>query len=192
MTQTDVQFVIATISDSAWHMRTLRAVRELGLPDWAIGAGFVRNAVWDRLHGFRKPTPLSDIDVLFCDPSDASKAREAKIEAALALALPDRPWSVRNQARMHIRKSDRPYASTADAMSFWLETPTCVAVHLDHRDVITVIAPYGLSDLIGMRGAPTQRGRENFDQYMERMKSKNWPRIWPKVRVEGLPKNGSQ
>lgn len=32
-----------------WHL--LDIVRSLALPDCWIGAGFVRNAVWDHLHG---------------------------------------------------------------------------------------------------------------------------------------------
>lgn len=180
------RLVVDAMVSSPWHLQTLRVVRDLNLPDWAIGAGFVRNAVWDRLHGFAESTPLSDIDVLFFDPVDASPAREEYLEAALVDALPDRPWSVRNQARMHIRNSDRPYISTEDAMSFWLETPTCVAVRLDQADKISIISPFGLADLIEMRGAPTAAGLKKLDQYMDRMHAKNWPATWPKVTVEGL------
>lgn len=175
-----------TLLNSLWHMRTLQVVRGLGLLDWAIGAGFVRNAVWDQLHGFDTMTPLADVDVLFFDRADPSPKREAEIETTLVSAFPHRPWSVRNQARMHLRNSDRPYSSTTDAISFWLETPTCVAARLDSDENITVIAPHGLSDLVGMRGKPTARGREKSDQYLARMHSKNWPLTWPKVSVEGL------
>ncbi|MHA1572058.1 MAG: nucleotidyltransferase family protein [Alphaproteobacteria bacterium] len=171
---------------SPWHLQTLRAVRDLNLPDWAIGAGFVRNAVWDRLHDYGKPTPLSDIDVLYFDPADLNPARDGEFEVALAAALAGRPWSVRNQARMHLRNADRPYHSTEDAIRHWLETPTCVAVRLDRAGRIDIISPFGLSDLMAMRGAPTVAGLEKFDQYMDRMQAKNWPAIWPDVRVEGL------
>ncbi|MEO1142771.1 MAG: nucleotidyltransferase family protein, partial [Pseudomonadota bacterium] len=102
-------------------METLQAARGIGLPDWAIGAGFIRNAVWDHLHGYDKITPLADIDVLYFEPSDLSKERELDIEAILKAILPDRPWSVRNQARMHLRNNDAPYASTEDALRYWLE-----------------------------------------------------------------------
>jgi hypothetical protein len=30
----------------------LDAVRRQRLPDWAVGAGFIRSAVWDALHGY--------------------------------------------------------------------------------------------------------------------------------------------
>lgn len=181
-----LELVRDTLSASAWHMATLEAVRELDLPDWAVGAGFVRNAVWDHLHGFDAMTPLNDVDVLYFDPSDLSATKETEFEGTLHGILPHRPWSVRNQARMHLRNCDPPYGSTVDAMSYWLETPTCVAARLDHAGTIAILAPHGLSDLVGMRGAPTARGRQVFDQYLQRMRSKNWPRTWPNVVVEGL------
>lgn len=176
-----IAFVKDTLCRSVWHLETLRAVREMALPDWAIGAGFVRSLVWDRLHGFEKATPLNDIDVLFFDPEDTRSARELEIEAALTEKISDRPWSVRNQARMHLRNGDRPYTSTADALCFWLETPTCVAVRLGAGDEIDVIAPFGLSDLIDMRIAPTARGRVRRAEYEERVARKNWLQTWPKA-----------
>ena len=187
MEQENRQLVTDEVAGSAWHMATLRAVADLQLPDWAVGAGFVRNAVWDRLHGFEHQTPLGDIDVLFFDAEDISRAREQDLEAALTGALPDRPWSVRNQARMHLRNGDRPYRSTEDAMSFWLETPTCVAVRSDLRGQVEIIAPFGLRDLVEMRAMPTVAGRRKPDQYRARMAAKNWPGTWPGVRVELTP-----
>jgi len=164
----------------------LDAVRALGLPDWAVGAGFVRNAVWDRLHGFVAPTPLDDVDVLYFDPADFSKATEQALEARLAAAMPDVPWSVRNQARMHRRNGDAPYRDTEDALRYWLETATCVAVRLERDDSLTVIAPYGVDDLLGFCSGPTPRGRQRDEAYRARMRAKNWPARWPRVRVAGL------
>ncbi len=169
---------------SAWHMDTLRAVRDLGLSDWAIGAGFVRNAVWDHLHGFHRHTPLADVDVLYFDPSNPDKAAETCIRARLDELLPDRPWSVKNQARMHLRNGDPAYRSTEEAMSYWLETPTCVAVRLEPEDELTVIAPFGLGDLIAMRARPTPRGRIRGTAYLSRMQDKNWSATWPRVVVQ--------
>ncbi|MGL4613057.1 MAG: nucleotidyltransferase family protein, partial [Shewanella sp.] len=39
------------------------------MPQWCIAAGFVRNLVWDRLHGLA-PMPLADIDVIYYCPQD--------------------------------------------------------------------------------------------------------------------------
>ncbi len=172
---------VRTAMAGRWYRETLQAARALGLPDWAIGAGFVRNAVWDRLSGLPR-TPLDDVDVLFFDPADTSRERETALEARLAAALP-RPWSVRNQARMHLRNGDAPYRSTEDAMRHWLETPTAVAVRLEADGSLAILAPFGLDDLLAMRGAPTPAGRAKPDQYRERMQAKDWPARWPGVTL---------
>jgi hypothetical protein len=48
-------------------MDALVAVRGLGLASWCIGAGAVRNLVWDALHDKVTPSELADIDVAYFD-----------------------------------------------------------------------------------------------------------------------------
>jgi hypothetical protein len=176
--------VLDIIGGDAWSMAVLRTVRVLALPDWAVGAGFVRTPVWDALSGHAERTPLGDIDVLYFEPANLSKEREAALEARLAVLMPGEPWSVRNQARMHLRNGDPPYRDTCDALSFWLETPTCVAVRLEANDRLSLLAPYGLEDLLAMRSRPTPHGRAKPDQYRARMEAKNWTARWPAVQIE--------
>ena len=164
-------------------MAALRAVRTLALPDWAIGAGFIRSAVWDHLSGL-PVSPVDDIDVLYFDPADLTWAPEEHAETALSRLAPGLPWSVRNQARMHLRKNDAPYRSTEDAMHYWLETPTCAAVRLEADDALTVMAPFGLADLFARCIRPTPRGRLYVAEYRERLERKAWQRRWPGITVE--------
>lgn len=166
------------------RMRALQIVRSLALPDWAIGAGFIRAAAWDELSGFTTASAVEDIDVLYFDPEDLSSERDIEIERQLREIEPALPWSVRNQARMHIRNGDNPYAATADALRFWLETPTCVAVRLDTQDRFEIMAPYGLADLFSMSIRPTPRGRVRKAAYMARIAQKKWHERWPNVTVE--------
>lgn len=168
------------------RMGVLRAVSRLGLPDCWIGAGFVRNLVWDRLHGFAEATPLNDIDVLYFDPSDQSRVTERKLESRLRRSLPGLPWSVRNQARMHRRNGDAPYRSTCHALAFWAETPTAVAVAVRGAGV-EVIAPFGTEDLMGLTVRPTPRFRHKMVIYRVRMARKNWPALWPRLTVLDEP-----
>ena len=72
-------------------MRALRAVRELGLASWCIGAGAVRSLVWDALHELTVPSELSDIDVAYFDASDLSSERDSKLERRLKILLPNVP-----------------------------------------------------------------------------------------------------
>ena len=181
-----VGLVEAVMRADPWRMEALAEARRLALPDWGIGAGFVRNAVWDRLHGFEQPTPLADIDLLYFDASDLSPDRESICEAKLSGPNSGTPWEVRNQARMHLRNGDAPYRSTADALCYWLETVTAVAVRLETDDKLTVLAPLGLDDLMALRVRPTAAGRRRNAEYSQRMRAKAWPETWPGLRVEGV------
>lgn len=163
-------------------MEQLRAVRTLALPDWCIAAGFVRNRVWDRLHGIVPARPPADIDVLYFDAGDLSKVAEARHEAQLAAAMPELPWQVRNQARMHLSKGLPPHKCTADSMTYWLETVTAVGVRLEADDSLTVIAPFGIDDLVRLRCRPTAFGRTRRHEYESRIAQKRWRELWPKVR----------
>jgi hypothetical protein len=167
------------------RMRVLGVVRDLGLPDCWVAAGFVRNCVWDHLHG-RAASPLPrDIDVIWFDPAGCTPARDAGLEAALRGRDGTLAWSVKNQARMHERNGDAPYRSATDAMRYWPETATAVGVRLDARDGIEVAAPFGLDDLFGLIVRPA--GRFVVDKhamYRERVLSKQWEQTWPGLQIE--------
>lgn len=171
-----------------WRPEALRAVAALDLPDCWIAAGFLRNPVWDRLHGFAAPTPLNDIDVVYFDPIEASEARDGVLEAALKQVQPALPWSVCNQARMHRHNGDRPYSSTEDALRHWLETVSAVAIRFGTGGELETLAPFGFDDVVTLVVRPTPHAREQrLEVYRSRMAKKNWPAIWPRVEVLDVP-----
>jgi len=176
-----MSLIARIIAQDPVGMEQLRAARSLALPDWCIAAGFVRNRVWDHLHGISPPRPPADIDVLYYDASDLSKETEQTFEARLERLLPA-PWQVRNQARMHIWKGLPQHTSTSDSMIYWLETVTAVGVRLEADDSLSVIAPLGTDDLLGLCCRPTAFGRERRSEYDDRIASKRWRELWPKVR----------
>ena len=163
-------------------MEQLRAARSLALPDWCIAAGFVRNRVWDHLHGISPPRPVADIDVIYYDAADTDRAREAEFETRLAALIPGAPWQVRNQARMHVWKNLPQHKSTEDSMLYWLETVTPIGVRLESDDSLTVVAPLGVDDLLNLICRPTAFGRLQRAEYDERIASKRWRELWPKVQ----------
>lgn len=168
------------------RMQVFEIVRSLALPDAAVGAGFIRAAVWDELSGYKDASPVDDIDVLYFDATSCEARHDEAIEQRLRDLHPALPWSVRNQARMHIRNGDRPYSSTADALRFWLETPTCVAVRLNAEDRLEIMAPFGLQDLFAMSIRPTPRAHIRKAEYLARITEKRWHERWPNVTVELL------
>jgi uncharacterized protein len=172
------------IADDPVRMRALRLARELDLPDWYIGAGFVRNLVWDKLHAYQTATPLDDIDLIYFDPDRTSREHDRHLEARLAELDHTLPWSVHNQARMHEHNGDRPYQSALDAIGFWVEQETAVAVRLDHQDHIEVVSAFGLESLFDKRITPNRNKRNSAVEFSLRLARKNWLWIWPELRVE--------
>lgn len=164
--------------------RLLGVVAALDLPDCWIGAGFVRNAVWQHLHG-RSELPLEgDVDVIWHDPDCADAAEDRRLEAQLAKLEPSFDWSVKNQARMHTRNGDAPYSSSSDAMAHWPETATAVAARRRGSDGCEIAAPLGLDDLFDLVLRPTLRFRgEKRAIYEQRVLSKSWTKTWPLLRT---------
>jgi len=180
----DLSTVQAIIAGDPVRRRLLELVASLGLPDCWIGAGFVRNAVWDALHG-RDVSPIStDVDVIWFDPERCSPQQDSTLERILGEHCPTVTWSVKNQARMHIRNGDEPYHSATDAMRFWPETATAVAVRWREGDVCEVAAPLGLEDLLGLRLRPAgQFATSKRHLYRQRIASKHWITTWPLLTV---------
>ena len=62
--------ILNVIRGDKWRMDVLRAARELGLPDWWIGSGFVRTAVWDAMYDKVDKMVPPDVDVIYLDSHD--------------------------------------------------------------------------------------------------------------------------
>ena len=171
-----------------WFMRVLKAVRLAALPNWCIGAGAVRNLVWDVLHGYPEPSVLPDIDVVYFDPHSVSNEQDVIIQAYLSDACPDVPWEVTNQANIHhwyesyFGQCVAPFFSLEEAVASWPEFATAVGVRLEQDDSLTVIAPHGLDDLFSMtiRHNPL---RASLASYHERVAGKRFTDRWPGVTV---------
>lgn len=172
----------AILGADAQRVAALRTLQGLQIPQGAIGAGYIRAAVWDALCGL-PPSPVEDVDILYYDPGDLSWDSETAIERRLHASLPALPWSARNQARMHLRNGDPPYRSVEHAMQHWLETPTCVAVRFDSHDNLEIIAPFGLDDLFGLRIRPAPQGERRAADYRARVTAKGWHERWPNVTL---------
>ena len=180
--------LIAIARATPWFMRALVAVRTLELGDWCIGAGAVRNMVWDTLHERPQPSHLPDVDVAWFDAGDTTPERDAALLARLRTIDAATPWEVVNQAGVH-RWFERcfghavaPLASLEDAVASWPEFATAVGIRLDHDDTLHVIAPHGLDDLFAMvvRRNPA---RASVETYRRRVAEKRYAQRWPKVRV---------
>lgn len=165
------------------RMACLQAAAELNLPDWALGAGFIRNLIWDHLHHKAVPTPLNDIDLIYLDKTDPQGLAETAHEAWLATRLPDQQWEVRNQARMHTRQLVAPFASSLEALSHWVEVPTCIGVRLNQDGEFEWLAPYGFAINWSLQVSANPRCRQDKQIFTQRIKEKRWQTIWPDLQV---------
>ncbi|MFQ3280916.1 nucleotidyltransferase family protein [Reinekea sp.] len=173
------QEIISTIQSDASRMRALDAVKSLDLPDWLIAAGFVRNAVWDSVFGVK--TQLNDIDVIYFCTLDNSEQRDVLLERKLFSLAPNLPWSVKNQARMHLKNRDEPYTSTLDAMSYWPEKQTSVGVKVNRYNEIELKSSFELS-LLFNRSIDHNPFR-SVEVFKRRIIGKGWLSKWPGLQV---------
>lgn len=163
-----------------WH--ALGVVESLQLATACIGAGFVRNLVWDHLHGQQSDCRDGDIDVLWFDTERTNPQIDVELERKLLAIDQSLDWSVKNQARMHVRNGDPPYMDVADAMRFWPETATAIAVR-KIGDQCELIAPFGFDDLLNMIVRPTSIAEHKLEAFKARTEKKDWRSRWPLVSV---------
>lgn len=170
------------IRENEQLLKDLKLVKDMNLPDCYIAAGYIRNYVWDRLHEFNAREKHNDIDVVYFDQENVSEKRDHALEKTLILQTGNEKWSVKNQARMHVKNDNPPYKSTFDAIAHWPETVTAIGVMLDCNNEIQVVSPYGLEDLFYMvvRRAPLFQNKE---YYKSRVMSKDWVSQWPLLKI---------
>lgn len=162
------------------RMAALEMVRDFGPAGGWIAAGFVRDAVWDQLHERPIAPPAGDVDVIWFDRQQMDEECDRDNEKVLRRRCPDLRWSVKNQARMHLRSGERRYESVADAMRFWPETATAVAVRLTDCGELEIAAPFGLDDLFAPRlvATPSFIG-EKRHIFEQRIARKRWLARYP-------------
>lgn len=184
-----VEDIIEIIESDTWMMEVMHQVASLNLPNWYIGAGFVRSKIWDVLHGYDNRMLLSDIDVLYYDKSDLTTQTEEAITKKINALLPNNtiPLEVRNQARMHVVNNHEGYLSTEDAIAHFPETVTAIAITISKQGNIELYIPFGITDIISMQVKPTPYFNETIERqiyYKNRVMQKNWQEHWPKITIQ--------
>lgn len=99
---------------------------------------------------------------------------------------PHIPWSVKNEARMHIKNNISPYSSSVDAISKFPETVTALGVKLEKKDNVILTAPYGIEDVVNLEVKPTPfftKSEERINIYQDRITRKNWKSNWNHLKI---------
>lgn len=179
--------IVQIVEQTPWLMQALELARDTRLPDAWIGAGAIRDVVWEARFGPPASRVAADIDLVYYD----AMQHDRRLEQTLADTLEQKTglkWDVTNQAMVHTWYEAsygialQPYQSSADAIACWPETATCIAARLTQDDTIEVLAPLGLDDLLSgvIRHNTALVTEAMFDQ---RIAQKNWQARWPALRL---------
>lgn len=167
-------------------MQVLETARDIDLPDWMIFSGAVYQRVLNDLTGRDPDYGIKDYDFGYFDASDISyEAEDAVIRRVAAAFAPpfDALVEVRNQARVHVwfeGKFGEPYPplrSSAEALERFVSATFAVGVRLEADQRMTIVAPFGLSDLFALRMRPNpHRQTGGFERTAAGLTAR-WPEL---------------
>lgn len=165
-----------------WMIRVLTAAEQMNLPAWWIGAGFLRNKIWDYLEG-KTSEPTRDVDLVYFDSSKTETA-DWELDEKANTDFPFAKWEIRNQARMHHKNGFNPFSSTADGIAHWTETATAIAVRMNSGELDFLFC-YGTNDLFSLVARPTPYCLSGpmLQLFLARIKEKGWQQRWPSLQV---------
>jgi len=172
------------IEQSEYMMNVLNAAQSGNLPNWFIGAGFVRNTIWSVQHSYETEFSFNDIDLGYFSKETLSEDDDRKTSKILKDKF-NTNWEVVNQAYAHKYNNVPPYKSAEDGLAHWIETATCVAVSLSNGKV-TLIAPWGIEDLLSLklRLSPCHKGNVYYENlFHKRIRDKHWLQKWPQLEI---------
>ena len=184
MTFQSEQDITRLLEKDSWRMDVLKAAAELDLPDWWIGAGFLRNAIWDAMEGKDSP-PTRDVDLVYFDANNTERETDWAYDEKMREEYLFAEWEIRNQARMHYVDGFDPFTSTTDGIAHWVETATCVATKLEDGQLKYLFC-HGTDDLFGLIARPVAEFKTEklLPVFYDRIERKKWREKWPNLRVE--------
>ncbi|OTG79615.1 nucleotidyltransferase family protein [Acinetobacter sp. ANC 4648] len=157
-------------------------------PQAYVSAGVIRNSVWAKLHGQLWPLVHTEIDIIFHDPEDLNQAHAQYLSRQLSQKFPKIEWDVTNQAfvhewyRLESGECIEPLHSIMEALSLWPETATAIAVRLLENGDFDVIAPFGLTDLLGLQ-LRWNKTLVSSEVFMQRVSAKRFLERWPDLNL---------
>ncbi|MBG9211266.1 nucleotidyltransferase family protein [Mammaliicoccus sciuri] len=174
------------IKSDADMIYILEVVESLNLNDSWVSAGFIRNKIWDTIHGYTDKTPYNDVDVIFYNADCLDESIEKRYEEQLRDIDSSIPWSVKNQARMHLKNDFNQYIDSKDAVDHYPEAPTAICARIKNGK-LEVHYNYSVLDLFNGIVSPTQyfnleSGR--YDVYLDRINRKQWHKQWPNLTFD--------
>tara|TARA_R110001606_G_scaffold188015_7_gene335632 strand:- start:345 stop:959 length:615 start_codon:yes stop_codon:yes gene_type:complete len=182
-------FLVEAVGANPLAMTVLQRAAAMELPDHGLMAGAVYQAVWNALTGRDPAFGVNDYDLGYYDASDLSEAAEDVVIKAgeTVFADLDAIVEIRNQARVHLWFGAKhgvtraPLTSTADAVAHFASHTHAVAVRLDRKGEMEVLAPYGLDELFSLHVRPVE---DLADKTGWNAKCLRQHALWPEIRFE--------
>jgi hypothetical protein len=155
-------FLIEAVLANPMAKEILQRARGLNLPDHALMAGAVYQAVWNALTGRDPAYGINDYDLAYFDASDLSTRAEQMVidRSGAAFADLDAEVELCNQARVHIWFSKKynieraPLKNTEDAVRHFASKTHAAALRYNEEFEIELLAPYGLKALFSLKVTP--------------------------------------
>jgi uncharacterized protein len=162
----------------------------IALPDSWLVAGALAQTVWNGLFGFAPEHGLKDVDIVYFDGADLSKAGEKRHEERVRDQFAGSTASaasidVKNEARVHLWYEAKfgfplpPYRSSTHAIETFPTTATAIGVQLGPLG-LSVYAPYGLSDLFS---AVVRPNKVQITRQIYEAKVARWRALWPGLTI---------
>ena len=177
------------------HSPAIRGVIEragsLRLPDWYLGAGRISQTVWNHISGRELTSCIGDLDLVYFDPNDVTYAAEnlhgsQKLRLCLTTGRPGWTSRTRPGSTCGVISASAIGSSPTDRSRTLSSRgplqPRAVGVRYGHGKV-TVYAPYGLADLLGMVVRPN-KVQVTKKVYLE--EAKRWTRGWPDLQIVAM------
>lgn len=155
----------------------LQRVEHLGLEEWYLSGGCIRNEVWNHLHGFAPLTHVNDFDFTYVGAEEQLFYEHEGLRVE---------WS--NREHVHEWYNERqqteltPFLTMESLCAFWPEVCSCVCITYSLGN-IEIVAPYGLSDLFSCVCRPTRSHPNSYASYVQRQAKWNLANKYPKVKI---------
>jgi hypothetical protein len=184
-------FLVDAVLANRLAGQVLQRARRLNLPDHALMAGAVYQAVWNALTGRDPAYGVNDYDLAYFDASDLSaEAEQAVIDrSAAAFARLDADVELCNQARVHIWFSKKydieraPLIDTEDAVRHFASKTHAAALRYNENSEIELLAPFGLDELfsLAVKPLPNLAGADSWNAKCAKQKV-----LWPEIDFQTI------
>jgi hypothetical protein len=159
----------------------LERLESLGLEEWALSGGAIRNEIWNNLHSYKPGECIRDYDITYLGTASMFTVHEE---------LPVEWTSIDEVHEWYLKHRNvtvRPFTDLEDVCAFWPEICSCICLYSVKGD-FKVIAPHGLEDLFELICRPNPvrfpRNLFNISDYYYRVHKMGIREKYPKVTIK--------